>query len=79
VRVIGVEEHFLTDEIHRARKAIGLEAADPSMAFHSGTFEVRPLDLAENRREPTCPDGRNRRKWCQMIYWSARDSCLGKS
>jgi uncharacterized protein len=49
VKLIGVEEHFLTDEIHRAWDAIGLEAVDPSMAFHSGTFEVRLLDLAEDR------------------------------
>ena len=48
MKVIGVEEHFLTDDIHRAWKAIGLEA-DPSMAFHSGVFEARLLDLAENR------------------------------
>jgi uncharacterized protein len=49
VKLIGIEEHFLTDEIHRAWNAIGLEAVDPSMAFHSGTFEVRLLDLAEDR------------------------------
>jgi hypothetical protein len=49
VKLIGIEEHFLTDEIHRAWTAIGLEADDPSMAFHSGTFEVRLLDLAEDR------------------------------
>jgi predicted TIM-barrel fold metal-dependent hydrolase len=49
VKLIGVEEHFLTDVIHRAWNAIGLEAVDPSMAFHSGTFEVRLLDLAEDR------------------------------
>jgi len=49
VKLIGVEEHFLTDEIHRAWNAIGLEAIDPSMAFHSGAFERRLLDLAEDR------------------------------
>lgn len=49
MKLIGIEEHFLTDEIHRAWTAIGLEAVDPSMAFHSGTFEVRLLDLAEDR------------------------------
>jgi hypothetical protein len=40
---------FLTDEIYRAWNAIGLEAIDPSMALHSGTFEVRLLNLAEDR------------------------------
>ncbi len=47
--LIGVEEHFLTDDIHRAWKAIGLESADPSLAFHSGPFEARLLDLADER------------------------------
>jgi len=50
VKLIGIEEHFLTDEIHRAWNAIGLEAVDPSMAFHSGTFEVRLLDVARASR-----------------------------
>jgi len=49
VKLIGIKEHFLTDEIHRAWNAIGLDAADPSMAFHSGTIEGRLLDLAEDR------------------------------
>jgi predicted TIM-barrel fold metal-dependent hydrolase len=49
MKLIGIEEHFLTDEIHQAWNAISLEAVDPSMAFHSGTFEVRLLDLAEDR------------------------------
>lgn len=49
VKLIGIEEHFLTDEVHRAWTAIGLEATDPSMAFHSGTFEARLLALAKDR------------------------------
>jgi predicted TIM-barrel fold metal-dependent hydrolase len=49
VKLIGVEEHFLTDEVHRAWTAIGLEAIDPSMAFHAGAIEGRLLDLAEDR------------------------------
>ena len=49
MKLIGIEEHFLTDELHQAWKAINLESTDPSMAFHSGTFEVRLLDLAEDR------------------------------
>ena len=49
MKLIGIEEHFLTDEIHRAWNTIGLEAIDPSMAFHSGTLEVRLLNLAEDR------------------------------
>ncbi len=49
MKLIGIEEHFLTAEIHRAWNAIGLDAVDPSMAFHSGTIEGRLLDLAEDR------------------------------
>lgn len=49
MKLVGVEEHFLTDEIREAWNAISLEATDPSMAFHSGSFEVRLLDLAEAR------------------------------
>jgi predicted TIM-barrel fold metal-dependent hydrolase len=49
VKLIGVEEHFLTAEIREAWNAIGLDAVDPSVAFHSGTIEGRLLDLAEER------------------------------
>ena len=35
--------------MHRAWNAISLEATDPSMAFHSGRFETRLLDLAKDR------------------------------
>jgi hypothetical protein len=33
--LIGIEEHFLTAEIREAWNAIGLDAVDPSVAFHS--------------------------------------------
>jgi len=33
VNLIGIEEHFLTAEIHQAWEAIGLDAIDPSVAF----------------------------------------------
>jgi predicted TIM-barrel fold metal-dependent hydrolase len=49
MKLIGIEEHFLTAEIHDAWHAIGLGAVDPSVAFHSGTIEARLLDLAEDR------------------------------
>ncbi|MDN7439392.1 amidohydrolase family protein [Burkholderia cepacia] len=49
MKLIGIEEHFLTAEIRQAWDAIGLEATDPSMAFHSGAIERRLLDLAEDR------------------------------
>ncbi len=49
MKLIGVEEHFLTAEVHEAWRAIGLEASDPSVAFHSGAMERRLIDLAEER------------------------------
>ncbi|MBB3938362.1 hypothetical protein SAMN05216566_1603, partial [Aureimonas phyllosphaerae] len=35
MKLIGIEEHILTPAIRDAWQAIGLEAADPSVAFHS--------------------------------------------
>jgi predicted TIM-barrel fold metal-dependent hydrolase len=49
MKLIGIEEHFLTAEIRDAWHAIGLDAVDPSVAFHSGAMEGRLLDLAEDR------------------------------
>jgi hypothetical protein len=49
MKLIGIEEHFLTAEIREAWNAIGLDAVDPSVAFHSGLIEGRLLNLAEER------------------------------
>jgi uncharacterized protein len=49
VKLIGIEEHFLMAEIRQAWEAIGLDAVDPSVAFHSGAIEGRLLNLAEDR------------------------------
>jgi len=49
MKLIGIEEHFLTVEVRDAWHAIGLDAVDPSVAFHSGAIETRLLDLAEQR------------------------------
>jgi predicted TIM-barrel fold metal-dependent hydrolase len=49
MKLIGIEEHFLTPEICAAWDAIGLDAVDPSVAFHSGAIEARLLDLAGDR------------------------------
>jgi predicted TIM-barrel fold metal-dependent hydrolase len=49
MKLIGIEEHFLTAEIREAWRAIGLDATDPSVAFHSGAIEGRLLDLAQDR------------------------------
>lgn len=50
MKLIGIEEHFLTAEVRHAWESIGLDAVDPSVAFHSGVIERRLLDLAEDRR-----------------------------
>ena len=49
MKLIGIEEHFLTSEVKDAWSAIGLEAADPSVAFHGGPLGKRLVDLAEER------------------------------
>jgi predicted TIM-barrel fold metal-dependent hydrolase len=49
MKLIGIEEHFLTSEVRDAWRAIGLEATDPSVAFHAGAIEARLLDLAKDR------------------------------
>lgn len=48
MKLIGIEEHFLTGEIRDAWHAIGLEAIDPSVAYHAGAIEQRLFDLAED-------------------------------
>ncbi|PRD43205.1 amidohydrolase [Phyllobacterium phragmitis] len=49
MKLIGIEEHFLTAEVRNMWRRIGLEASDPSVAIHSGEIETRLLDLAEER------------------------------
>jgi predicted TIM-barrel fold metal-dependent hydrolase len=49
MKLIGIEEHFLTAEVRDAWNAIGLDATDPSVAIHSGAMESRLLDVAEDR------------------------------
>jgi uncharacterized protein len=34
MKLIGIEEHFLTAEFRDSWNAIGLDATDPSVAFH---------------------------------------------
>ncbi|RRD21379.1 amidohydrolase [Brucellaceae bacterium VT-16-1752] len=49
MKLIGIEEHFLTADIYEAWHATGLDATDPSVAFHSDAVWHRLLDLAETR------------------------------
>ncbi|MBI1218173.1 MAG: amidohydrolase family protein [Rhodobacteraceae bacterium] len=49
MKLIAIEEHFLTPEVCNAWTALGLAATDPSVAFHHGEIEGRLVDLAEGR------------------------------
>jgi hypothetical protein len=49
IKLIGIEEHFLTAEVRDAWHAIVLEAVDPSVGYHAGAIEQRLIDLAKNR------------------------------
>jgi hypothetical protein len=49
MKLIGIEENYLTADVRDAWDAIGLAATDPSVAFHSGEIERRLLDLAGER------------------------------
>lgn len=49
MKLIGIEEHFLTPEVRDAWNAMDLGAIDPGAAFHSGEVERLLLDLAEER------------------------------
>ncbi|WCE05882.1 amidohydrolase family protein [Pseudoxanthomonas sp. JBR18] len=51
MKLIGIEEHVLTHDVLKAWSAAGLEATDPSVAFHSGVIEGRLLDLGKGRIE----------------------------
>ena len=49
MKLIGIEEHYLTADVRAAWDAIGLAAADPSVAVHSREIERRLLDLVGER------------------------------
>lgn len=49
MKLIGIEEHFLTADIADAWTAIGLDAIDPSVRFHSDAVGRRLRDLADHR------------------------------
>ncbi|HEX5659784.1 MAG TPA: hypothetical protein VFX59_21465, partial [Polyangiales bacterium] len=49
MKLIGIEEHFVTREVLDAWTRAGLEATDPSVSLHSGDLERRLLDLSVER------------------------------
>ena len=49
MKLIGIEEHFITAEVNDAWNAAALEAVDPSVAFCAGVAWNRLFDLADER------------------------------
>lgn len=49
MKLIGIEEHFLTPEVRALWEEFGLERCDPSVAVHSGAVERRLLDFGRER------------------------------
>ncbi|MCJ2182763.1 amidohydrolase family protein [Novosphingobium sp. 1949] len=49
MKLIGIEEHFLTPDVAQAWHAVALEARDPSVAYHQGAIGARLADLADDR------------------------------
>lgn len=49
MKLIGIEEHFITQEIKDAWHAARLAVNDPSVAFHAGATERRLMEIAEER------------------------------
>lgn len=47
--LIGIEEHFLTEEVLHIWEEAGLFATDPSTAHNAGIIGERLLDLAQGR------------------------------
>ncbi|QYE34566.1 amidohydrolase family protein [Polymorphobacter sp. PAMC 29334] len=49
MKLIGIEEHFLTSAVANAWNAIGLEMSDPSVGYNQGVVGRRLADLAGER------------------------------
>lgn len=49
MKLIGIEEHYLTPDVAGAWQALGLQDTDPSVAHDIGTIDARIMDLAEAR------------------------------
>jgi hypothetical protein len=49
MKLIGIEEHFLTAEIRDAWHAIALEAVGPSVGYCADVIEQRLIDFAQGR------------------------------
>jgi predicted TIM-barrel fold metal-dependent hydrolase len=49
MKLIGIEEYFLTAKVQNAWYEIGLELVDPSVGYDAGAMERRLIDLAGQR------------------------------
>ncbi|WP_337024745.1 MULTISPECIES: amidohydrolase family protein [unclassified Pantoea] len=49
MKIIAIEEHYMTTEIQLAWEAMNLAASDPSVAIHAGELQRRLLDLSDER------------------------------
>lgn len=49
MKLIGIEEHYLTTDVRAAWEAAALAATDPSVAIYSDEIERRLLDLGNQR------------------------------
>lgn len=49
MKLIGIEEHYLTTHVRDRWDAISLAATDPSVSIHAGEIERRLLDIADER------------------------------
>jgi len=49
MKLIGIEEHFITPEVRDAWQALGLDASSPMVAHDLGPMAQRLMDLADER------------------------------
>jgi hypothetical protein len=49
MKLIGIEQHFLTPAVENAWHAMSLEATDPSGGYHQGVLGRRLADLVGER------------------------------
>ena len=49
MKLIGIEEHFLTADVGDAWRALGLDAANPMVAHDLGPMAQRLMDMADQR------------------------------
>ncbi|PKA45025.1 hypothetical protein N2599_32510 (plasmid) [Rhizobium sullae] len=49
MKLIGIEEHFIVEEVPQAWTFAGLDDTDPSVAYHPDDIERRLLDIADER------------------------------